>query len=162
MLTADIQGLGKWELVYSTNYQKPTSDPKIQIDLPTLFTSPFILCGAVCYQAKPTWYFAGNLIQYAPNIQIDDRIVYEGRGQPSHIADITSRRLKLNYIQLLSFLPIVPQYQLFFDAPPWIKSINLDIWEYRGTVADFTALQVQEQLETIKVDLTRIEAKLNA
>jgi hypothetical protein len=161
MLSADIQGTGKWELVYSIDHTKPTGDLKIQLDIPTLFNSPFVLAGAICFQAKPTWYFGGNLIQYAQNIQIDDRVVYPGQGQPSQIADIASRRLRLNYIQLVQFSPLVPQYQLFFDAPPWIKSINLDLWEYKGTVEDAAVAALAPQIETIKVDLVRIETILN-
>lgn len=161
MLSADIQGTGKWELVYSVDQPKPRQDLKIQLDIPTLFGSPFLLVGAISFDAKPTWYYAGNLIQYAQNIQIDDRVVYQGQRQPSNIADIGYRRLRLNYIQLIQFSPLVPQYQLFFDAPPWLKSINLDIWEYRGTVQDAAVVELAPQLETIKVDLVRIETILN-
>lgn len=157
MLTAEIQGPSKWELIYRGKHRRGVNDVRLQIDLPMLLTSPFVLVAAISYEAKPRWRWAGDLIQYAQNIDIDDRLVYPGLGQPSQVADLESRWVKLNQIQRLIFSPEVAQYYLFFDALPWIKSLELDIWEYRGETGEYTANLLAGQLETIKIDLLRIE-----
>ncbi|NES22074.1 MAG: hypothetical protein F6K41_24910 [Symploca sp. SIO3E6] len=155
---ANIQGLGKWELVYSGSRNKGTGQRQIELELPVLLSAPLVLIGAVSFDAKAHWKRAGSIIQYAQNVQISDQRIFPDTGTPGHYADIIWQAVYLNQIKLFRMSQLVPEYRLWFQGKHWIDSINLDIWEYKG---EYLPSQEMELLESIKIDLAEISPKLS-
>jgi hypothetical protein len=63
---------------------------------------------------------------------------------------------------LIQFPRYAPQYRLEVEVPKWHKEMDLTIWEYIGPITDTTVQAVLEQADLIRVDLLRIETKLDA
>jgi hypothetical protein len=63
---------------------------------------------------------------------------------------------------LIQFPNHAQQYRLEVEVPRWHKEISLSIWEYIGPVVDSTELLLTETTDLIRIDLLRIESKIDA
>lgn len=151
----NIQGLGKWELVYSHGIVKQAPQRRIELELPTLFTSPYILVDLASVSAKPHWWLAGNIIQYAQSIDIQGLFSDE---ELTNTADIGRHRVGLGERTVLKMQPLVPEYRIWFQSVPWIDSILIKVWEYVGTIDPSVEAEL---LDLVRIDLLRIESKID-
>lgn len=75
----------------------------------------------------------------------------------------TQRAVLLNRGPTLIHFPrYAQQYRLEVSVPRWHKEMSLTIWEYIGPITDTIEQTVLEQSDLVRVDLLRIEAKIDA
>ena len=164
MLNLGLSTAGSWRLVY---YQQHIGDkekrrykaPMIDvIELPISIPGRILAVGASYIGAPPSWYTAGFFYQEVGGVTLDDTLVFPGvSGGSGSVLDAAKKRIVLNTIELHIFDRLATEHSYRFEAMAWIPRIILGVWEYIGTETDST----KELLETLKVDLTRIEAKVN-
>lgn len=163
--TWNFQQLGTWRLVY---YQQLIGDPRNQrtrtpmidpIEIPVTIASRVLAVGATYIQAPPTWNVAGFLYQELDQIALNDLLVFPDIGSGGNTAlDTGSRRVLLNNLQLYIFPRLASEHRYRFEAMRWIPRLTLGIWEYTGMESDSDS----ETLEAIRVDLARLELKVDS
>jgi len=120
VLPVTLQGAGKWELLFTANLQSPDQRlPITGIEVPSLFTSRYLASGATSDTSPLTWIRAGYLTQFSEDISIDSRFVFPNQAA-SNTIDLTTKLVKLNAIQLLTFSELAPSYRLFFQPVIWL------------------------------------------
>lgn len=149
-LSFNPSNLDSWELVYqrqlnnnlSFGVQRPRGaripyiDP---VEIPLIPTSRIFLVGTFSRDAKPTWHRAGYLTQEILGVKVDDTVVFEGlNSSPDTTVDADNRVIGLNKVQLVVFPKYSSSFALRFETVAWIKTLNLTIWEYRGTETNTT------------------------
>jgi hypothetical protein len=144
MLPVDLQGLGKWELIYFGNLQRQQGQSSIEpLELPFLAENRYLTVGAGSTTARPTWIRAGYMIQFLENINVDNRVIFPGSGNPGNTADAGTRLIKLNQIQIVTFPKLANSYRLFFQPVRWLTQLNLAVWQFTGTEIDVLELITQ-------------------
>lgn len=162
-LDLNLNELGNWQLVYNRRHMGDERARRIRapliepIQLPTTIASRILCVSATYIQAPPTWKIAGWFYQ-ENRVPLDDSVVFPGvTGTGFTTLDTAKRSIELNQMQLLTF-PRYATEQIYRFAPArWIPQITLGVWAYTGPITN----QIIENLETIKVDLVRVETKLN-
>jgi hypothetical protein len=150
----DFGATENWALVYnqtknaiwinSTTY---TPIPKFQ--LPFILNSPYLLVEAANLDAKPWWYL-GCRVQQIISV-----------GVAPDTAGTGLIRVPVNRPKLVSFPRYSDDYLLKIEIPPWFEQMKISIWEYTGEIKDTTEELVIERSDVIRVDLTRIETKID-
>jgi hypothetical protein len=164
VLNLDLNQAGNWRLIY---YQQHVGDPskrKIRapmidiIELPITLASRVLAVGASYLDAPPSWNTAGYFYQEVGGVSLDDTLIFPGAGGgvPS-VLDGSKRRITLNTIELHIFPRLATEHRYRFEAMRWIPKITFGVWEYIGSESDST----EELLQTLKVDIARIELKVN-
>lgn len=142
-----------WDLVYDeVIYAGRVGGGYIPIapfDLPVLAHSSLLLCYAENIDAKPWWYLGCRLHQ-----QIETAI------SPG-IASGRFAKVPINRPALLRFPLYAPQYSLRCEIPPWFDRMKIAIWEYSAPIGDSTEQLVQDSRDLIRIDLIRIETKVD-
>lgn len=162
-LQVRLSDAGNWRLVYLSTltgdiegwrrYRIPAIDP---IELPVTIPGRILTVGATYYEARPNWKSAGTLFQAVP-AALDDTLVFPGLTGGTPEIDTARRAIPLNTTALQVFPRFASEHRYRFEAQGWIPRITLGVWEYIGPEED----EIIEKLETIKVDLTRIEVKVD-
>lgn len=147
-------GVENWAPVYnqtknaiwlnSTTY---TPIPKFQ--LPFILNSPYLLVEASNIDAKPWWYLGARIQQI-----ISVGVVPETAGTGLI-------RIPVNRPKLVSFPRYTDDYLLRVEIPPWFDRMKISVWEYTGPISDTTEELIIERSDVIRVDLTRIETKID-
>ncbi len=125
-----------WELIVSENFQSRlvTENAHVPIppqDLGVSLSSPYIAVIAGTAEAKPSWYFAGDIRQ-----------VYDfarGAGNPV-LGSIQNEptRLAINKLQIVDTGRISPDsYGLRYHPPYWFKSATIRVYRYIGDALNF-------------------------
>lgn len=128
------------------------------IELPITLAGRILAVGASYLEAPPSWYTAGFFYQEVQGIRLDDTLIFpNAAGGSGAVLDASKRRITLNTIELHIFDRLASEHSYRFEAMQWIPKITLGVWEYLGVETDST----EDLLETIKVDLTRIEVKVD-
>lgn len=145
-----------WTQVYQTErYAVPLNErdytPIPPIKTPILFETPYLLVRGQSNDAPSRWKTAG---------WAEQEFRVGGSGLGLSLSSFAGGRLwvPLRKSQLLEFPAYGSDYALVFSTPWWLTHIRFEVWEYSGPVTS----DVEELLQTIKVDLLRIEAKINA
>ena len=163
MLDLALAEAGAFRLVYAqkligdkrnAEIRAPMIDP---IELPVTIASRILIVSAASIKARPSWRVAGTLFQQVGGVGIDDSITYGFGPSGASVVDVGQRRILLNNTELHVFPKFATEHRFRFEAVRWLPEVTLGIWEYIGTEADTT----EELLQTVKVDLVRIEAKIN-
>ena len=150
MFPVILQGLGKWELVYSGSFSLAEGAKSLEpIEIPLLADNRYLVVGARSTLAKPKWIRAGYLTQFLENINVDDNVVFPGTGNPGNTVDTDTKLIKLNVIQLVVFPDLATTYRLFFTPVTWLKNLNISIWQFTG-----------EEIKQLDL-LTNIQNQLN-
>ena len=163
--TWSFQQLDNWRLVYyqqligvenNRRSRTPMIDP---VEIPVTIEGRVLAVGATYIQAPPTWNVAGFLYQELDQISLNDALVFPDIGSGGLTAlDTGSRRVLLNNLQLYIFPRLASEHRYRFEAMRWIPRLTLGIWEYTGAESDSDS----ETLEAIRVDLARLEAKVDS
>lgn len=119
-------------------------------ELSTLVDSPILAVNVTSTKAKNTWKFGGILAQ---RYQIGS----PGSVSPLPHVDVSFVSLRVNRSRLVVFEHIDDEYTLRYEPPTYFKDVRLKIWKYTGEISD----SISEYLETMKVDLVRIESKID-
>jgi hypothetical protein len=162
-LNVNLSDAGSWRLVYYQQHvgveanrrsRTPMIDP---IDLPITIASRVLAVGATYLQAPPTWNLAGFFYQEVA-VSLDDAPVFPGlAGVPTTTLDSSKRRIGLNAIELHIFPRLASEHRYRFEPVRWMPRLTLGVWEYIGPETDST----EELLQTLRVDLARIEFKVD-
>lgn len=162
-LSLNLNELGNWQLIYMREHvgderakriRAPMIDP---IQLPITLSGRFLAVSATYIQAKPTWNTAGWFYQEA-RVPLDDAPMFPGvQGTGFTTVDVAKKSVELNSMQLLGFSRYGTEQIYRFEPARWIPKIRLGVWQYTGSEID----PIIETLDTIKVDLVRIETKIN-
>lgn len=141
---------GVWESIYDETIDavKPTPatfTPIPRKEIPILLEESVIAVGTSSSTSPPSWRYAGRLIQRSSI-----------PGVSTGLVDGHEVRCKLNVISLAMFPLVTPEYRLAYEFPPWIQNLSLSLWRYTGPVTD----DLYELIETLKVDIARVEYKV--
>lgn len=157
----DLAGPNKWQRVYYQQHQGNPENKKIKapliepFELPFVFEQHVLAVSTSCSAARPRWRTAGYLIQTYSGVSLEDGAISES---PSAGVDATSVRIGLNQLSLVTFPRLSNQFYLWFDPVPWLPTLALGIWEFKGEQHS----ESLDLLETIKVDIVRVESKIDA
>lgn len=143
-----------WELIYNETATAGVAPgggyfPIMAFDVPVLLSSPIIVVEAQNLDAKPWWYLGARLQQVLSVGIAPDRAVG------------SFLRVPVNRPRLLRFPRLSADYSLRVEIPPWYSRMKISLFEYVGPIGDSTEQAVTEQGELIRVDLTRIETKID-
>jgi hypothetical protein len=148
-----------WQPIYETDrYASPVEgepnayNPIPPIRTPIRFETPYLLVRGESSTAKSRWTTAG----WAEQEFSVGGSTSGGRPLTSFIGNREWVPLRKHH--LLTFPDVGSDYALVFSVPWWMTHIHFEVWEYSGPATS----DVEELLQTIKVDLLRIEAKINA
>jgi len=146
---------GNWTAVYNESRAAVEVMPNTFTPIPAfeigfLFTEHILAIRAFSNSAKPTWKYAGSIYQ---------RLQLGAGGALSNLpeVDLSNRGVYLRRTILLDFPRYTAEFGLVFVPPPWMRNLQLTLWQYSGIDSD----NVFELLQTAKADLVRIESKVD-
>lgn len=152
----DLQGQGVWAQVFDEQREATKATDTVYLPIPAFeigfsFEAHVLAVRCLSQTAKAHWRFAGNLSQ---------RFQIGSGGAASPLPTVTASRLglRLNRAELVRFPALVSAYELLFEPPHWLKDLRLTIWEYNGPESNTT----EEMIEAARVDLVRIESKIDS
>lgn len=162
-VTYALTGSNKWERIYYQQHQGNPENKKIRapllepFELPFLFDRQVLAISAFYAAAKPKWRSAGYLTQVYGNLALESTSVIGA--SPGTAVDATSTLIRLNTTQLVIFPKLSRNdYYLWFDPVPWLPSVTFGVWQFVGESHD----EVMELIDAVKVDVLRVESKLDA
>lgn len=147
---------GSWVQVYSEQRTAQSVSDNEFYPIPPYFVSillhsPLLVVGTTSNDARSTWRLGGYLQQYIDAPDTD------------FIEIPTSKKfVPLNGFTLVRYPMWTTAYKLRFQVPSWIREIRLLVYEYQGTLTDSTEDLIRATTDLIRVDLTRIETKVDA
>lgn len=153
----DLNNPGVWNQIYDESRTAASGgipDSYIPIpafEVPVLIQSPILAVRNFSQSARPTWRFAGNLIQ---RFQIGTG----GSASPLPLAEAKREALTVNRTQLIFFPRYTNEYEVVFSCPYWFQTMRLTLWEYTGQISDSN----QVLIEAVRTDLVIIESKIDA
>lgn len=152
----DFQVNGNWQQVFDESRLAVAITDKTHAPIPAfelgfLLDSPILAVRTLSMTAKAHWRFAGV---------ISSRLQLGSGGAASPLPVVTSqkRHLRINRAELHRFVPYTTNYELLVEPAYWLRDLRLTIWQYVGAIEDTT----EELIGTVKVDLARIELKIDA
>ena len=145
-----------WPRVYNQQFYAEQETvtrfrPIPPVNVPVLFNSHTIAVATDSQEALSHWWLG---------IRLKMRIAIPG----SEFDEIEAAevRCQVNRGQLIRFPPLAPQYTLRIEFPWWHSEMRVTVWEFQGEQRDSTEVLVQDLGDAIRVDLARIEAKINS
>lgn len=155
-IAPDLISPGSWVQVYSEQRVAQSVSANEFYPIPPYFVSillhsPLLVVGTVSNDARATWRLGGYLQQFIDAPDTD-------------FLEIPTKKqfIPLNSFTLCRYPQWTTAYKLRFQVPSWIREIRLIIYEYQGTLTDSTEELVTAVTDLIRVDLTRIETKVDA
>lgn len=150
----ELSNPAHWEFVYNETFRAGALPgnryiPLQPVDIPVLVSSPLLVIEAENLDAKP-WWFLGCRIQQRFSV-----------GIAPDTALGAFVRVPVNRPRLFRFPRLSADYSLRAEIPPWYDRMKIVIYEYTGPIGDTTERAVIEQGDLIRVDLTRIETKID-
>ena len=125
-----------WELIVNRNFRSTlvTENAHVPIppqDLGVSLDAPYIAVIVGTAEAKPSWYFAGDIRQ-----------VYDfARGGGNPVLGLIQNeptRLAINKLQIVDTGRISPDnYRLRYQPPYWFKSATIRVYQYTGDALNF-------------------------
>lgn len=161
----DFTGTNKWQRVYFEQFVGDKNNYKIKagliqpFEIPLLFDQHLLAISASSRDAKPRWRTAGYLTQTYAGIALEGGGVTDTPSTPTYGVDAANKRIGLNTIELVNLPKLSADFYLWFDPVHWLPSLTLSIWEYQGIE---TPDRIEELLETVKIDVARVELKLDS
>jgi hypothetical protein len=155
--TLQLSNPANWGTPYQTSRQANpygTSGlffPIPPFQIPIQFESPILAISAENQDARAWWILGCRVRQ-----------LFDVSSGPLEVASVQRRVLLNRGGTLIQFPRYAPQYRLEVEIPRWHKEMSLTIWEYIGPITDTVEQSVLEQADLIRVDLLRIETKIDA
>lgn len=151
----DFGSNANWSLVFDELRQATAVTERDFIPIPAfelgfLFDSPILAVRTISTTAKAKWKFAGEM---------SCRLRLGSGGATSSLPTVTAakRSLRLNRAELHRFISYTQYYELLVEPAYWLQDLRLTIWQYKGAIGDTT----EELIETIKIDVLRVEGKID-
>lgn len=166
-LSLELTGSNKWQRLYYQRHEGNPENRKVRGPYVEPFEIPFVLqhrilaatCTAATNEIRATWRTGGYLTQVYSGIDLmgSGDVIPAAGSSPTIAVDGEKKRIGLNTVELIIFPLLAPQFYLFFDPVPWLKNLTFGLWEFTGVEHD----SILEQIELSRVDLARIEFKIN-
>jgi hypothetical protein len=158
-LTWQPEVTAHWDLLFQsqyfesfvTVYGKSFRYGPPETTLPILITRPIVALRCESDNAPTTWRYAGLVRR---------EIRTASQAEPLAKLQDSARKLTLGATNILNYsdLPEADAYSLVLVPAKWLPDIRVTLWEYRGPIGSTH----QDELEAARVDLVRIEAKIDA
>lgn len=150
----DLNNPDNWEMAYNETINAGRLSsieyfPIIPFDIPVLMTSPLLFIAAENIDAKPWWYLGCRLQQRISTALSPGEVI--GR----------YARVPVNRPALFRFPMYAAQYSLRCEIPPWFDRMKIAIWQYDAPVGDTTEQLIQDSTDLVRIDLLRIETKVD-
>lgn len=152
----DLSDSTNWASIYNqahTAQPRPNKEgkhfPIIPVIVPDLLDYYTVAIHCSINNAKQTWQFGGKAYQVISVPESPIVVSKLGKGYST----------ELNFPTIIQFSKLSSYYRIAFYFPKWFVSANLQIWVYTRLVSLPT---IEDRLTTIKGQLDRIEASLNA
>lgn len=152
----DLDAASLWEQRYVTHRfgaVRPTGRGFVPIpsfEVPLLLQSPIVAVRATSDDAGEGWKLACWC----------DRVI--GTSSPNTaLTNLTAERnpIGMGKTTVLDFTQNpADTYKLLLEPPYWMPDIRIEVWEFTGTIEE----TVENSLDVARVDLVRIEAKIDA
>lgn len=148
-----------WDLVLRTTYiaELNPAYPRGLVPIPTkviLVDRYTLIIGTKSTKAKPTWHLGAY---------VSPRLLFSPSSTSEFVAAVKSQQrqfIELNKLTLVQFTDFgVGAYLLEVNIPPWIEELSIEVWKYQGVE---NAKPLPELIQDVKVDLGRIESKVDA
>lgn len=145
-----------WRSVYQQMHRANPSRrrgyiPIVPIQIPILFESHILAAAADSQFAREHWWlgYRIKMLIDVPGSDFLDFAAYE-------VA------IPVNRGGTLIRLPkLAPQFRLRAEVPFWHEEMLITIYEYTGPYSDSTEALIEERADQIRIDLARIEQRLN-
>ena len=142
------------DIRYATNgsvYNRKFTFSIEQWVIPVLLESPILAISCKSENAAPSWKTGGWISRQERQTSLSADLA---------ILTDSSRRVGLNATTLIDYTqaPQTSSYALSYKPPVWLQDVALTIYEYIGPFDD----TVLDELGALKIDLLRIETKINA
>lgn len=119
--------------------------------IPTLFDTHILLIQTVIPDAQPRWRLGCRVRQFL---------------EPAPVAglEVQGKEFSIppNRATLVAFPRLTSQFKLQAWVPYWHRQITLAVYEYSGANQTLLEELITSQTDVIRVDLTRIETKIDA
>jgi hypothetical protein len=150
-----LNNAANWELLYSElrfadQVSSNSYRPIPAFTIPILIESPWIAVGSNSQSARFHWWL-GCRIQ--PIVVVPESPFGSIAGMPVPVP--------LNEITLYKFPSLQAQFRLRVQIPWWHRELGFTLYQYTGPVGDTTEDLITERTDVIRVDLARIEFKLD-
>jgi len=144
-----------WSRVYNQQfYAEPTAERRYQpippINVPFLFSS-HVLAIATDSQFARSWWWLG----------VRAKMVIQSPGTEFAELEASEIKVPVNSGILARFPKLSAQYRLKLEVPWWHQEMRVTIWEYLGPGDDPVEDLVRTSTESIRIDLVRIETKID-
>ena len=160
----DFTGSNKWHRVYVNTIQGNPENRKIKapliepFEIPLLFESHILAITAIYNEARPRWRTSGYLKQVYSGINLEASSDILTVNSPTSGVDAATQRIGLNTLEMVRFPKLAENFYLWFDPVHWMPKLTLFLWEFQG---EETPSNTEELIDTVKVDLVRIESKID-
>lgn len=136
-----------WITVYGKSFRYGPPETT----LPILITRPIVALRCESDEAPTTWRYAGLVRR---------EIRTASQTQPLAKLQDSARKLTLGATNILNYsdLPDADSYNLVLVPAKWLPDIRVTLYQYIGPFGS----TLQDELEAARVDLVRIEAKIDA
>ena len=166
-LSLELTGSNKWQRLYYQRHEGNPENRKVRGPYVEPFEIPFVLqkrilavtCTASPNEIRASWHTGGWLTQVYSGIDLMGAgdVIPAAGSSPTIAVDGPKKRIGLNTVELVIFPLLAPQFYLFFEPVRWLKNLTFGLWEFTGAEHD----SILEQIEASRVDLARIEFKIN-
>ncbi|HEY9653646.1 MAG TPA: hypothetical protein V6C95_23495 [Coleofasciculaceae cyanobacterium] len=158
LLDLDLSNSANWNPIHSSSRTvtylgttgRYTALTDIDVTGGVLLDTPLVATYATSSKRGARWKTAGWLKQ-----RVQTGITVGGQPDADAFDDL---RVPLQRLALLIFPRYVHNFQLTFKTGYWFEQLDLNIWAYTGPVND----EILAQIELTRIDLLRVEAKVNA
>ncbi|HEY9664726.1 MAG TPA: hypothetical protein V6C65_40320 [Allocoleopsis sp.] len=146
---------GNWDLIYSelktaeetaNNRYRPIPD----FTIPILLHSPWIAIGTNAPRARSHWWLGCRI-----------RSIVRVPESPFNELSGDQVTVPLNAFTLFRFTTLDSAIRLKVSIPWWHRELGITIYEYTGAYSDATEDLIREQADIIRVDLARVEYKID-
>jgi hypothetical protein len=144
-----------WRQIYQQLHRANPASPRgyypiPPITIPILLSNYIVAVAAESQLARSNWWLGCRL-----------QMVIDVPGSAFGNVEAHQVNVPLNRGVLVSLPHLAPQYKLRADVPSWHQELSLTIYEYMGPSGDSTETLIQNQSDLIRVDLVRIERKID-
>lgn len=164
---SDLQNVNQWRLILRSSYQVQHQSPTKYTAIPDFFvefSKPVVVAGGVSETAKAHWFLGAYITQYL------DISPSESNRLRNFVKVGERQKIPLDQMAKLEFQDYgIYPYHAKVEIPYWIEDISLEIWEFHGQelikpsleYLGGLLLETRTNIETIDLDLDRIEEKLD-
>lgn len=149
-----IDNAAHWQQVYSEQKTRASGQngeiPIPDFDIPILLTSHVLAVGTSSEYARSHWWLGCRVQQ-----------VLSATGTGFGYLPAAIVNIPVNRVTLVILPRYAAQFRLRVSVPYWHRELRVTVYEYVGPISDSTEDLVVERTDVVRVDLARIEAKVD-